>query len=80
MHSQIISDPSIHQWGPYSVQSVGAASADSLAIGHNPGQIATPTVDQHAGTHLANLGRMTDRVKPTWYEFNSPAGFERAGS
>jgi len=29
--------------GPYSVQSVGAASAVSLAIGHNPGRVATPT-------------------------------------
>ena len=28
---------------PYSVQSVGAAFAVSLAIGHNPGQVATPT-------------------------------------
>ena len=29
--------------GPYSVQSVGAAAAVSLAIGHNPGRVATPT-------------------------------------
>ena len=29
--------------GPYSVQSVGAAEAVSLAIGHNPGWVATPT-------------------------------------
>ena len=29
--------------GPYSVQSVSAALAVSLAIGHNPGQVATPT-------------------------------------
>ena len=28
---------------PYSVQSVGAALAVSLAIGHNPGGVATPT-------------------------------------
>jgi len=30
---------------PYSVQSVGAAEAVSLAIGHNPGQVATLTQD-----------------------------------
>ena len=35
--------PSIHPWGPYSVQSVGTAKAVSLVIGHNPGQVATPT-------------------------------------
>ena len=29
--------------GPYSVQSIGAAEADSLAIGHNPGRVTTPT-------------------------------------
>ena len=29
--------------GPYSVQSVGAAKAASLAIGHNLGRVATPT-------------------------------------
>ena len=29
--------------GPYSVQSVGAAKAVSLAIGHNAGRVATPT-------------------------------------
>ena len=31
------------EMGPYSVQSVGAAEAVSLAIGHNPGWVATPT-------------------------------------
>jgi len=31
--------------GPYSVQSVGAAEAVSLAIGHNPGQVAALTQD-----------------------------------
>ena len=31
--------------GPYSVQSVAAAQAVSLAIGHNPGRVATPTQD-----------------------------------
>jgi len=35
--------PSIHPLGPYSVQSIGAAQAASLAIGHNPGQVTTPT-------------------------------------
>ena len=35
----------IHPFGPYSVQSVGAAEAVSLAIGHNPGRVATPTQD-----------------------------------
>ena len=35
--------PSIHPLGPCSVQSVGAAFAVSLAIGHNPGWVATPT-------------------------------------
>ena len=35
--------PSIHPLGPNSVQSIGAASAVSLAIGHNPGQVTTPT-------------------------------------
>ena len=25
------------------------------------------TVYQHAGTHFADLGRMTSRVNPTWY-------------
>ena len=29
--------------GPYSVQNVGAALAVSLAIGHNPARVATPT-------------------------------------
>ena len=52
--------------GPYSVQSVGAAKAVSWAIGHNPGWVATSTQDtrmaqssQQAGTHFADLGRMT---------------------
>ena len=31
--------------GPYSVQSIDAAKAVSWAIGHNPGQVATPTQD-----------------------------------
>ena len=33
----------IHPFGPYSVQSVGAAETVSLAIGHNPGRVTTPT-------------------------------------
>ena len=49
------------------MQSLGAAKAVSLAVGHNPGRVATPTQDtsQHAGTHFAYLGRMTGRVNPT---------------
>ena len=35
----------IHPLGPYSVQSVGAAEAVSLAIWHNPGRVAIPTQD-----------------------------------
>ena len=31
--------------GPYPVQSIGAAKAVSWAVGHNPGQVATPTQD-----------------------------------
>uniref|UniRef100_A0A8C4Q8B4 Metalloendopeptidase n=1 Tax=Eptatretus burgeri TaxID=7764 RepID=A0A8C4Q8B4_EPTBU len=50
---------SIHPLGPDSVQSVGSAEAVSLAILHNLGWIAAPTVYQHAGTHFADLGRMT---------------------
>ena len=61
---------SIHPSGPYSIQSIGAVEAVSWAIGHNPGGVATPTQDtrmaqssQQAGTHFADLRRMT----PTWY-------------
>ena len=36
---------SIHPLGPYSVQSIGAAEAVSLAIGYNTGWVATPTQD-----------------------------------
>ena len=60
--------------GPYSVQSVGAAEAASLAFGHNPGWDATPTQDtqmaqssQQAGTHFVDLRSVTGRVNPTWY-------------
>ena len=35
----------IQSLGPYSVQSIGAVSAVSLAIGHNPGWVTTPTQD-----------------------------------
>ena len=55
----------IHPLGPYSVQSISAAEAVSLVIGHNPGRDPTPTQDtrmtrssQQAGTHFADLGRM----------------------
>ena len=36
---------SIHPLGSYSMQSVGAAWAVSLGIGHNPGRVTTPTQD-----------------------------------
>ena len=50
LSSMIIHHPieylhSIHPSGPYSVQSVGAAKVVSLAIGHNSGQVTTPTQD-----------------------------------
>ena len=58
--------PSIHPLGPYSRQSVGAAEAVYWAIGHNPGWVATAMQDarmaqssEQAGTHFADLGRMT---------------------
>ena len=38
-----VENPSIH-WD-HTVQSVGAVEAVSLAIGHNPGRVATPTQD-----------------------------------
>ena len=44
-HLVLIQHPSIHPLEPYSVQSVGAASAVSLAIGHNPGWVDTLTQD-----------------------------------
>ena len=54
----------VHPLEPYSVQSISAAEAVSLAIGHNPGRVATPTQDtrmaqssQQAGTHFADLRR-----------------------
>ena len=31
------------------------------------GMLDSDTVYQHAGTHFADLGRMTGRVNPTWY-------------
>ena len=36
---------SIHPLGPYSVKSIGASEAFSLAIGYNPGLVATLTQD-----------------------------------
>jgi len=61
----------IHPLGPYSLQSIGAAAAGSWAIGHNPGRVATPTQDtqiaqsfQQAGTHFADLGKMTGWINP----------------
>ena len=39
----LLTGHSIHPLGPYSVQSVGAASAVSWAIGHNPGWVTTST-------------------------------------
>ena len=53
---------SIHPLEPYSVQSVGAAEAVSLAIGHNPGRVATPTQDT----------RMTRSSPASWYSFCQP--------
>ena len=60
--------------GTYSVQSIGADWAVSWAVGHNPGQVATPTQDtqmaqssQYAGTHFVDLRKMTGWVNPTWY-------------
>ena len=57
---------------PYSMQSVGAAEAVSLAIGHNPGWVTTLMQDtqmaqssKQAGTHIADLRRMTGGVNPT---------------
>ena len=34
------------------------------------------TVYQEVGTHFADLGRMTGRINPTWYYFNSRVGVE----
>ena len=52
--------------GPYSVQSIGAAEVVSWATEHNSGWVTAPTQDtqmaqssQQAGTHFADLGRMT---------------------
>ena len=63
--------PSIHwgEGGAYSIQSISAAKAVSLAIGHNPGLVTTLTQDtqmaklsQQSGTHFANLRRTTGRI------------------
>ena len=59
------------------MQRVGAAKAVSLAIGHNPGQVTPQTQDtSKPALNFADLRRMTGRVNPTWYEFNSRGGFE----
>ena len=52
--------------GPYSVQRVGAASAVSMAIGHNPGRVATPTQDSSklALTLLTTEGRQAESTPP----------------
>ena len=57
----VLSHPSIHPSGPDSVQSVGAASAVSLAIGHNPGWVATLTqvLRQLVEKRLEVQGEMT---------------------
>ena len=53
------------------MQSVAAAEAVSLAIEHNSAWVTTPMQDiwmaqssQQAGTHFANLKRMTGQVNP----------------
>ena len=70
--------PYIHPLGASSVQSVGAAEAVSLDIGHNPGPVTTLT--QYTSTLaliFADLGRMPGKVNPTWYYFNSKVEFEQ---
>ena len=67
LYCGILMSNSIHL-GPYSVQSIGAAHAVSMAIGHNPGQVATPTQDtSKLALIFTDLGRMTGRVNPAWY-------------
>jgi len=44
-HHDTNQSTTIHPLGPYSVQSVGATSTVSLAIGYNPGRVTTPTQD-----------------------------------
>ena len=45
LSSLIYGGDSIHPLGPYSVQSVVAAEAESLVFGHNAGRVTTPTQD-----------------------------------
>jgi len=68
-----LSEYFIHPLGPYSVQSISPAKAVSWAIGHKAEQVITPTQDtqmahssQQAGTHFANLRRMTGWINPIW--------------
>ena len=56
----------IHPLGLYSAQSISVAKSVSWAVEHNPEWVTTPTQDtriaqssQQAGTHFADLGRMT---------------------
>ena len=61
--------------GPYSVQSIGAAEAASLAIGHNPGQVATPTqyTSMLALIVPTSEGRQAESIPPG---FNSTAEWD----
>ena len=67
---------SIHPLGPYSVQSVGAAEAVSLAIGHNPGPVTTPTQDTSKLALISLTSEGWQAINPTWYYFNGRGGFE----
>ena len=70
-------EPSRHPLGPHYVQSIGAAEAVSLAIGHNAGRVVTLT--QYTTMLVlifANLRRMTDRVNPTWLCTHSTAEWD----
>ena len=58
-----------HPLGPYTVSNIGAASAVSMAIGHNPGRVATltllPTSWWDGGTaqyHVELSPKMEERV------------------
>ena len=58
-HTTLIPPPQTRGWGD-------DAQSKSKSIGHNLGRVATPTQDtrmaqssQQAGTHFANLRRMT---------------------
>ena len=69
-----------HPSAPHSVSNIGAAEAFSWALGHNPGHVTTPTKDtqmsqssQQAGTHFANLRRMTGCIKSDWLSYTTSA-------